>query len=64
MGPCTDASTTKVVTETNSTLAIALGTTFGVLFALALIAVLYMRSREKKGAPVFKTEEVESSVKA
>eukprot|EP00984_Skeletonema_dohrnii_P004219 scaffold1490_cov121-Skeletonema_dohrnii-CCMP3373.AAC.2 len=61
MGPCTDASTTKVVTETNSTLAIALGTTFGVLFALALIAVLYMRSREKKGAPVFKTEMVQNS---
>eukprot|EP00985_Skeletonema_marinoi_P027441 scaffold22504_cov125-Skeletonema_marinoi.AAC.1 len=48
MGPCTDASTTKVVTETNSTLAIALGTTFGVLFAVALIAILYMRSREKQ----------------
>eukprot|EP00986_Skeletonema_menzelii_P017878 scaffold22567_cov150-Skeletonema_menzelii.AAC.1 len=66
MEPCTDASNTEVVTKTNSTLAIALGSgsTFGALFAIALIAILYMRSREKQGAPVFKTSEMDSSVKA
>ena len=56
MEPCTDASNTEVVTKTNSILAIALGSTFGALFAIALIAILYMRSREKQGAPVFKHE--------
>jgi hypothetical protein len=61
MAPCTDASNTKVVTQTNSTLAIALGTTFGALFAIALVGILYMRSREKQGAPVFKTQEMSES---
>mmetsp|Transcript_21404 Transcript_21404/g.33590 ORF Transcript_21404/g.33590 Transcript_21404/m.33590 type:complete len:541 (+) Transcript_21404:54-1676(+) len=61
MDPCVDASTNQVVTKTNSTLAIALGTSFGVLFAVALIAILYMRSREKQGSPVFKTEGEEAN---
>ena len=56
MEPCVDVSTTTVVTKTNSKLAVALGTTFGVLFAVAFIAILYMRSREKQGTPVFMTE--------
>ena len=64
MAPCADASNTKVVTQSNSTLAIALGTTFGALFAIALVAILYMRSREKQGSPVFKTEEMQSSSSA
>ena len=53
MERCRDASNTKVVTQTNSTLAIALGSTFGALFAIALVGILFMRSREKQGAPVF-----------
>ncbi|KAL3789110.1 hypothetical protein ACHAW5_004165 [Stephanodiscus triporus] len=62
MEPCTDASTTtsstqtEVVTKTNKTLAVALGCTFGALFAAAAAMVLYMRSREKQGQPVFQTE--------
>lgn len=57
MEPCKDAATTstqtEVVTETNKTLAVALGCTFGALFAAAAAMVLYMRSREKQGQPVF-----------
>jgi hypothetical protein len=64
MEPCVDASNTEVVTQTNSTLAIALGSTFGALFAIALVGILYMRSREKQGAPVFKTGMVKSSTSA
>lgn len=41
--------------KNNNTLAIALGCTFGALFAVAAAMVLYMRSREKGGDPVFKT---------
>ena len=58
--PCVETvssmnSTTN--TETNSTLAIALGCTFGALSAMAAGMVLYMRSKEKQGEPVFKTTE-------
>ena len=60
MEPCKDAVTastqTKVVTETNKTLAVALGCTFGALFAAAAAMVLYMRSKEKQGQPVFQTD--------
>ena len=62
MEPCKDAGTTmstvqtEVVTETNKTLAVALGCTFGALFAAAAAMVLYMRSREKQGQPVFQAE--------
>jgi len=61
MSPCvtTVASTqsAEVKTTNNNTLAIALGCTFGALFALAAAMVLYMRSKEKEGKPVFKTSE-------
>lgn len=54
--PCVDTAATQsaeVRTETNSTLAIVLGSVFGALFAIAATVVVYMRSREKKGQPVF-----------
>ncbi|KAL7526686.1 hypothetical protein ACHAWF_001872 [Thalassiosira exigua] len=59
MEPCvqTVSSMSSVETRNNNTLAIALGCTFGALFAVAAAMVLYMRSREKQGTPVFKTSE-------
>ena len=59
MAPCKDQVSTMTTTEVknNNTLAVALGCTFGALFAIAAAMVLYMRSREKQGAPVFKTSE-------
>merc|ERR1719203_760339 len=60
MSPCrtvVSSSSTEVVTESNNTLAIALGCTFGALFAIAAAMVVYMRSKEKEGKPVFKTSE-------
>ena len=65
MEPCVTVSTkeTEVVTQNNKTLAIALGCTFGALFAIAAAMVLYMRSREKQGQPVFKTSEHPEDVK-
>jgi hypothetical protein len=62
MEPCKDATTTtstvqtEIVTEANKTLAVALGCTFGALFAAAAAMVLYMRSKEKQGQPVFQAE--------
>ncbi len=62
MEPCKDADTattavkTEVVTETNTTLAVALGCTFGALFTAAAAMLLYMRSMEKQGQPVFQAE--------
>lgn len=58
MSPCrtvVSSMSTEVVTESNNTLAIALGCTFGALFAIAAAMVVYMRSKEKEGKPVFKT---------
>jgi len=68
MEPCrtvVSSKSTEVVTESNKTLAIALGCTFGALFAIAAAMVLYMRSREKQGQPVFQaSEHQEEGVKA
>ena len=57
MEPCVDISTkaAETVTKNNNTLAIALGSTFGALFAIAAAAILYIRSKEKKGEMVFET---------
>jgi hypothetical protein len=52
MGPCADAST-KVKVEEDKTLAVALGTTFGVLFGLALMCIFFMRGKERQGKPMF-----------
>lgn len=52
-GPCADESTTGVVKEEDITLAVILGSVFGGLFALALLALCYMRNKEKSGHPVF-----------
>eukprot|EP00581_Thalassiosira_minuscula_P007471 CAMPEP_0183710558 /NCGR_PEP_ID=MMETSP0737-20130205/6262_1 /TAXON_ID=385413 /ORGANISM="Thalassiosira miniscula, Strain CCMP1093" /LENGTH=547 /DNA_ID=CAMNT_0025938857 /DNA_START=120 /DNA_END=1763 /DNA_ORIENTATION=+ len=62
MEPCMQTISTMNAageTKTNNTLAIALGCTFGALFAIAAAMVLYMRSREKQGAPVFKGPDTE-----
>jgi len=61
MEPCVDTVSTMntVETKNNNTLAIALGCTFGALFAMAAAMVLYMRSKEKQGEPVFKTDHSE-----
>jgi hypothetical protein len=53
----TVSSMSTTVEESNNALAIALGCTFGALFAIMAAMVLYMRSREKQGDPVFKTSE-------
>jgi hypothetical protein len=65
MEPCVDAtsmttsaSEAKVITQMNKSLAIALGCTFGALFASAAAMLLYMRSQEKQGTPVFQSESV------
>jgi hypothetical protein len=50
--PCVDAST-KVEVEEDKTLAIALGTSFGVLFGLALICICVMGRKEKQGTAMF-----------
>lgn len=59
MEPCMEQVSTMTTTEVknNNTLAVALGCTFGALFAIAAAMVLYMRSREKQGAPVFQSSE-------
>jgi hypothetical protein len=63
MEPCEDAMSmtsaaeTTVITKT-SNLAIGLGCTFGALFAAAAAMLLYMRSQEKQGTPVFQSESV------
>jgi len=62
MGPCEDIVNTMtpvVVTESDSSLAIGLGCSFGALFAIAAAMLVYMRSREKEGNPVFRTSEAE-----
>lgn len=51
--PCSDESTTGVVTEEDTTLAVILGSVFGGLFGITLLALCYMRSKEKSGQPVF-----------
>ena len=61
MDPCEDAVDTVapvVVTESNNSLAIGLGAGFGALFVIAAAMVVYMRSREKEGNPVFRTDEI------
>ena len=60
MEPCMQTLSTmnaEVQSQNNNTLAIALGCTFGALFAVAASMVIYMRSREMQGQPVFKTSE-------
>lgn len=47
--PCKDSSNTS----SSNTLAIALGSVAGAVAILAIGSILYMRSREKQGAPVF-----------
>lgn len=61
MEPCMETVSTMNTAESknNNTLAIALGCTFGALFAMAAMMVMYMRSREKQGQPVFKTSETD-----
>jgi len=62
MEPCravVSSKSTEVVTESNKTLAIALGCTFGALFAIAAAMVLYMRGREKEGKPVFQASQAQ-----
>jgi hypothetical protein len=57
MEPCVQtvaSMSTASESSGNNTLAIALGCTFGGLFAIAAALVLYMRSKEKQGEPVFK----------
>lgn len=56
MEPCEDPAVVNAgtVTKMNNSLAIILGCTFGALFAVAAAMVIYMRSREKEGDPVFK----------
>ncbi|KAL3938377.1 MAG: hypothetical protein SGBAC_006696 [Bacillariaceae sp.] len=52
--PCSDASTgADVITEEDTTLAIVLGSVFGGLFAFAILALCFMRNKEKRGQPVF-----------
>jgi hypothetical protein len=51
-GPCVDAST-KVQVEEDKTLAVALGTSFGVLFGIALMCICVMRRKETQGKPMF-----------
>jgi len=62
MEPCRDTSTAtdsvrevETVVEKDNTLGIALGCTFGALFAIALAFILYIRSREKKGEMIFES---------
>ena len=58
MSPCVEVTSQESSSGgTNKTLAIALGCTFGALFAVAVGVILYMRGKEKQGAPVFKTSE-------
>jgi hypothetical protein len=52
MEPCVDHST-KVKVEEDRTLAVALGTSFGVLFGLALMCICFMRRKETQGQPMF-----------
>ena len=47
--PCKDSSTSS----SSNTLAIALGSVAGGVAVLAIGSILYMRSRERQGAPVF-----------
>jgi len=66
MEPCAQTVSslnTSVESESNNTLAIALGCTFGALFAVAAFMVLYMRSKEKQGAPVFKMSDQHEDIK-
>ena len=51
--PCSDASTGGVIKEEDTTLAVIFGATFGGLFGLALLALCFMRNKEKRGQPVF-----------
>merc|ERR1712086_373518 len=55
MEPCIDALTTEISVqkEADETLATILGATFGGLFGIALLALCFMRSKEKRGQPVF-----------
>merc|ERR1712193_467285 len=57
MEPCIDPSTTEieisVQKEEDETLATILGATFGGLFGIALLGLCFMRSKEKRGQPVF-----------
>eukprot|EP00569_Conticribra_weissflogii_P009444 CAMPEP_0171358864 /NCGR_PEP_ID=MMETSP0879-20121228/261_1 /TAXON_ID=67004 /ORGANISM="Thalassiosira weissflogii, Strain CCMP1336" /LENGTH=553 /DNA_ID=CAMNT_0011864979 /DNA_START=241 /DNA_END=1902 /DNA_ORIENTATION=- len=57
MEPCQDVLTreTETVVKNNNTLAIALGCTFGALFAVAAAFILYIRKREKRGEMTFET---------
>lgn len=52
MDPCVDSSNSS---SNNNALAIGLGVGLGAAFLIAAGMVLYMRSREKQGEPVFKT---------
>ncbi len=66
MEPCVSTvSTLNTASEQSgsNTLAIALGCTFGALFAIAAAMVMYMGSREKQGQPVFKATEEEVEIK-
>jgi hypothetical protein len=56
-GPCKTivSTSSQAATQNNNTLAIVLGSVFGGLFLVAVGMVLYMRTREKQGEPVFKT---------
>jgi len=55
MEPCIDALTTEISVqkEEDETLATILGATFGGLFGIALLALCFMRSKERRGQPVF-----------
>jgi hypothetical protein len=51
--PCVDASTSNVVKEEDTTLAIILGSVFGGLLLLVIFYVMFLRKREMDGKPVF-----------
>ncbi|KAL3935359.1 MAG: hypothetical protein SGBAC_009103 [Bacillariaceae sp.] len=53
MEPCVDASTTTTEMVEDKSLAGIVGGTFGGLFVLAILALCFMRNKEKQGKPVF-----------
>ena len=58
--PCTESDFARVGAEAEAAgssnfLAIALSCTFGSLFVVAIVMLVFMRKREKEGNPVFQT---------
>merc|ERR1711904_170702 len=54
MEPCTDASTIiQIQKEEDKALATILGATFGGPFGIAILALCFMRFKERRGQPVF-----------